>query len=133
MRKSIKIRIGGRPTLPKKQRFILTRAGEVVLDVSHTFRINLHLHSNCLPFTFENIRFFFQAEDGIRDTSVTGVQTCALPISGRVPLCSACDRSSSSQAFSSGWITCNGSPTRGKIGRASCRERVLVWEECEKV
>jgi len=23
--------------------------------------------------------FFFQAEDGIRDTSVTGVQTCALP------------------------------------------------------
>src|SRR5437762_2469377 len=28
------------------------------------------------------IYFFFQAEDGIRDTSVTGVQTCALPISG---------------------------------------------------
>src|SRR5437762_8228989 len=27
--------------------------------------------------------FFFQAEDGIRDTSVTGVQTCALPISLR--------------------------------------------------
>src|SRR5437879_4800666 len=27
------------------------------------------------------MRFFFQAEDGIRDTSVTGVQTCALPIS----------------------------------------------------
>src|SRR5437763_7039293 len=25
--------------------------------------------------------FFFQAEDGIRDTSMTGVQTCALPIS----------------------------------------------------
>src|SRR5437763_4121968 len=24
--------------------------------------------------------FFFQAEDGIRDTSVTGVQTCGLPI-----------------------------------------------------
>src|SRR3954449_2897328 len=24
--------------------------------------------------------FFFQAEDGIRDESVTGVQTCALPI-----------------------------------------------------
>src|SRR2546430_8949286 len=28
-------------------------------------------------FTF----FFFQAEDGIRDLTVTGVQTCALPIS----------------------------------------------------
>src|SRR3989475_9186809 len=26
--------------------------------------------------------FFFQAEDGIRDLTVTGVQTCALPISG---------------------------------------------------
>src|SRR5256886_6694097 len=33
--------------------------------------------------------FFFQAEDGIRDLTVTGVQTCALPISERgayVPL-----------------------------------------------
>src|SRR5207249_6097890 len=36
----------------------------------------------------ENVRewyvqfFFFQAEDGIRDRNVTGVQTCALPISG---------------------------------------------------
>src|SRR3982750_2239071 len=30
---------------------------------------------------------FFQAEDGIRDVAVTGVQTCALPISahGRTP------------------------------------------------
>src|SRR2546429_6294642 len=27
--------------------------------------------------------FFFQAEDGIRDVAVTGVQTCALPISPR--------------------------------------------------
>src|SRR5437764_12995482 len=30
--------------------------------------------------------FFFQAEDGIRDTSVTGVQTCALPISRRMTM-----------------------------------------------
>src|SRR6266481_8242119 len=29
------------------------------------------------------ISFFFQAEDGIRDGTVTGVQTCALPISLR--------------------------------------------------
>src|SRR2546430_7330323 len=29
--------------------------------------------------------FFFQAEDGIRDLTVTGVQTCALPISARSP------------------------------------------------
>jgi len=27
-----------------------------------------------------SVSFFFQAEDGIRDWSVTGVQTCALPI-----------------------------------------------------
>src|SRR5690348_18122588 len=30
--------------------------------------------------------FFFQAEDGIRDGRVTGVQTCALPISSPVIL-----------------------------------------------
>src|SRR3989442_10977743 len=29
--------------------------------------------------------FFFQAEDGIRDADVTGVQTCALPISSPLP------------------------------------------------
>src|SRR5215470_5655354 len=30
-----------------------------------------------------NFFFFFQAEDGIRDATVTGVQTCALPICRR--------------------------------------------------
>src|SRR5256885_3712745 len=30
------------------------------------------------------IFFFFQAEDGIRDYKVTGVQTCALPISSAI-------------------------------------------------
>src|SRR2546422_11216616 len=35
-----------------------------------------------------SVFFFFQAEDGIRDVAVTGVQTCALPISllGGLPL-----------------------------------------------
>src|SRR5260370_5424486 len=34
--------------------------------------------------------FFFQAEDGIRDSSVTGVQTCALPIyAGRLRITQA--------------------------------------------
>src|SRR5208337_5430669 len=43
-----------------------------------TFLCFFFYHSfDCLFF------FFFQAEDGIRDTSVTGVQTCALPISGK--------------------------------------------------
>src|SRR5205809_8062223 len=31
------------------------------------------------------ILFFFQAEDGIRDVAVTGVQTCALPICLTIP------------------------------------------------
>src|SRR5207253_5359567 len=31
---------------------------------------------------FRDFYFFFQAEDGIRDGHVTGVQTCALPIFG---------------------------------------------------
>src|SRR5687768_17934565 len=35
------------------------------------------LHSFMFLFFFF---FFFQAEDGIRDVAVTGVQTCALPI-----------------------------------------------------
>src|SRR5256885_10665937 len=33
--------------------------------------------------SFKVLFFFFQAEDGIRDYKVTGVQTCALPISPR--------------------------------------------------
>src|SRR5256885_3605234 len=33
----------------------------------------------------EPLFFFFQAEDGIRDYKVTGVQTCALPISEAIP------------------------------------------------
>src|SRR5699024_12083334 len=33
-----------------------------------------------LLFCFLFFFFFFQAEDGIRDRNVTGVQTCALPI-----------------------------------------------------
>src|SRR5437588_1716229 len=33
--------------------------------------------------SLSSIFFFFQAEDGIRDHCVTGVQTCALPICGQ--------------------------------------------------
>src|SRR2546422_9922418 len=40
---------------------------------------HLILYLLALPFVF--FFFFFQAEDGIRDVAVTGVQTCALPIS----------------------------------------------------
>src|SRR5450432_4756624 len=60
--------------------------------------------------------FFFQAEDGIRDLIVTGVQTCALPISciaGVLP------------ALHNVWferLAC-GFFQLVQIGRASCRER----------
>src|SRR5688572_31981143 len=43
----------------------------------------------CFDFFF--FFFFFQAEDGIRDLTVTGVQTCALPI------CHCADGPTSSQ------------------------------------
>src|SRR5437867_5438009 len=87
--------------------------------------------------------FFFQAEDGIRDRTVTGVQTCALPIS-RPAYCS-CTGSGRSTATGpnsspkpSSWPLVAPCPcchrasspgewrlagNRPKIGRASCRER----------
>src|SRR2546426_173363 len=42
-------------------------------------KCHVHIRYYLLLFFF----FFFQAEDGIRDYKVTGVQTCALPISDR--------------------------------------------------
>src|SRR5438128_12289336 len=66
------------------------------------------------------IFLFFQGEDGIRDATVTGVQTCALPISAgsrRVAHREECE-SATPQV---------GSRRRRErtrqIGRASCRER----------
>ena len=42
---------------------------------------NMMLHGETLRAAAESVvAFFFQAEDGIRDVAVTGVQTCALPI-----------------------------------------------------
>src|SRR5260370_15937405 len=86
--------------------------------------------------------FFFQAEDGIRDSSVTGVQTCALPISSfrsskphrpnHAPLGGFQDEPQSwlratagaNAIGSRGEIPHARSSFPSKIGRASCRERV---------
>src|SRR5215217_8746444 len=56
--------------------------------------------------------FFFQAEDGIRDIGVTGVQTCALPISRLDPHADVARSAHSRHAGG-----------HREIGRASCRER----------
>src|SRR5206468_9334643 len=68
-------------------------------------------------------RFFFQAEDGIRGLIVTGVQTCALPISGRrhPPLANP-GRRQARQSDADHPTKVGGYPA--EIGRASCRERV---------
>src|SRR5690606_39914026 len=54
----------------------------------------------------DDLFFFFQAEDGIRDFHVTGVQTCALPISPSWP--SGEVRNLASSAASSGCSLCVG-------------------------
>src|SRR6266496_5607024 len=51
--------------------------------------------------------FFFQAEDGIRDLYVTGVQTCALPILNRMP------RPRTNRSFSVGTIRITSAPRIG--------------------
>src|SRR5947209_16380582 len=64
--------------------------------------------------------FFFQAEDGIRDIGVTGVQTCALPISPE-NTCSSLERSNASTSG------CFASATT--IGGAT-NERVMPYSSC---
>src|SRR5256885_7191036 len=91
--------------------------------------------------TFYFFFFFFQAEDGIRDYKVTGVQTCALPIylpprlRGRPPPARAQPlirrrRRAPARVFREG-VRGGRVPPRlraraslSEIGRASCRERV---------
>src|SRR5204862_5995962 len=64
-----------------------------------------------------DLPFFFQAEDGIRDLYVTGVQTCALPSVEKPSL-----RGASILIVRDGCLS-----FMRRIGRASCRERVLMW------
>src|SRR5436305_7106225 len=56
--------------------------------------------------------FFFQAEDGIRDADVTGVQTCALPISAQL-------HTTGSVTFA-GITGCSGGLQTGGSGQVSC-------------
>src|SRR5699024_11887626 len=95
-----------------------------------------------------SVVFFFQAEDGIRDRNVTGVQTCALPISiGKFQGVIISTPAELNNKFAMsvrspigvvGIITPWNFPIAiatwksfpaivAEIGRASCRERVRVW------
>ena len=69
--------------------------------------------------------FFFQAEDGIRDWSVTGVQTCALPICIIITISYRADDTVNAGENTAKDAEQNtGRVVNQEIGRASCRERV---------
>src|SRR5437762_4104990 len=63
----------------KIQRLTLDQIRQFV-EGSRTIGLTKHMREADYEFIERKLIFFFQAEDGIRDTSVTGVQTCALPI-----------------------------------------------------
>src|SRR5229473_4557216 len=86
------------------------------------------LYGVMLVFRFERRRlivacFFFQAEDGIRDKLVTGVQTCALPISA--PCAVAWARSSEAPRVS--WCSSRMARPRPQAPRSEERR---VGKEC---
>src|SRR5256886_12171991 len=57
-----------------------------MLSSSNSTLVNkIYLQYLISIFGFSQLIFFFQAEDGIRYLTVTGVQTCALPISRSHP------------------------------------------------
>src|SRR5438270_6131714 len=83
--------------------------------------------------------FFFQAEDGIRDLTVTGVQTCALPISACLGLTPACDRlqvfiatcalrrSGSSRAVLGEYVSAEGQRSRNHSGWKVMFRLASIW------
>src|SRR2546430_14520727 len=89
--------------------------------------------------------FFFQAEDGIRDLTVTGVQTCALPISGAVTPGSDSARGVQRIARSAGAVSLNprrsGERRVGEEGRSrggpdhlkkKKKKKIMYWERRNK-
>src|SRR5207244_9576588 len=89
----------------------------------------------CHVLAFCVVFFFFQAEDGIRDDLVTGVQTCALPICRRPDGSRRGADAPGDSRAAPGRIRVRGAPrgrprapraAHGEIGRASCRERGWV-------
>src|SRR4051794_41955625 len=75
--------------------------------------------------------FFFQAEDGIRDGRVTGVQTCALSICPEALARAALALGGVGKRLGAVKFAVQGHRLAqggaGEIGRASCRERGWGW------
>src|SRR5256885_493268 len=67
--------------LYKLLKLIFIRNKNVITSCSINIVLFLHLEVKPLMTLTTVLYFLFQAEDGIRDYKVTGVQTCALPIS----------------------------------------------------
>src|SRR5690606_41108506 len=84
----------------------------------------LFVRSSLFHRLFFLIFFFFQAEDGIRDFHVTGVQTCALPI---WPTC--CRAISPARATASGAPSISSRPCAARFTSARSEER-RVGKEC---
>src|SRR5437016_14081549 len=75
----------------------------------------------------EELYFFFQAEDGIRGWSVTGVQTCALPISRLDVPERVLDAAAEGRDLDAARVHLIDHVPGREIGRASCRERAYLW------
>ena len=71
-----------------------------------------------------DVFFFFQAEDGIRDHCVTGVQTCALPIPSIVVSLWQVPDAPTADLMAEFYNQLSQGQDKAQIGRASCRERV---------
>src|SRR5256884_4142219 len=95
------------------------------------------LHVESYKLLILPVLFFFQAEGGIRDVAVTGVQACALPISKLTadiglrwefyPPATPVQKGGFSNYDPSNntlRVSGYGSIPNNQIGRASCRERV---------
>src|SRR3989442_6124017 len=72
--------------------------------------------------------FFFQAEDGIRDADVTGVQTCALPISTYAS--TACRNSPRTMCRPTTWVIGRTEPNRWTPKKFTRSEERRVGKEC---
>src|SRR5690606_40020494 len=74
--------------------------------------------------------FFFQAEDGIRDFHVTGVQTCALPISCPLSISATTCASSTRCSTNSGWKGFRSATSERAVSISGRSEERRVGKEC---